>query len=291
MVIFRSEPSRSMTSIHGGLRRGAATAALGAVLVFSAGIPASQAAEGRSDPGRPAHAKGPKDGTVIDGVLKGLLGGSAGRPKPSEDAPSPVPTSPATRPSPARTAQPTPPETATPTPAPAAPTSAAPTSAPARAVPAPSAPGTGAPATPGQETAAPAAGTSTAAPAAPDAGTGRAPGDGTGSEETEGDGTESDRTESDGGPAAPGTEKQAGGEGTRLSGSSQDPAATADETSAAPGSDQAAGQPTAAGAPAARHKMIPAPEPATETAKVWLGVGLVGSAGAAGLLFTRIRNF
>jgi hypothetical protein len=32
-------------------------------------------------------------------------------------------------------------------------------------------------------------------------------------------------------------------------------------------------------------------EPAAEAAKVWLGVGLVGSAGAAGLVFTRIRRF
>jgi hypothetical protein len=31
--------------------------------------------------------------------------------------------------------------------------------------------------------------------------------------------------------------------------------------------------------------------PAAETTKVWLGVGLVGSAGAAGLLFARIRKF
>jgi hypothetical protein len=33
-----------------------------------------------------------------------------------------------------------------------------------------------------------------------------------------------------------------------------------------------------------------AAEPAAEAAKVWLGVGLVGSAGAAGLLFVRIRK-
>ncbi len=31
--------------------------------------------------------------------------------------------------------------------------------------------------------------------------------------------------------------------------------------------------------------------PAPETTKVWLGVGLVGSAGAAGLVFARIRKF
>lgn len=34
---------------------------------------------------------------------------------------------------------------------------------------------------------------------------------------------------------------------------------------------------------------VPA-EPAAEAAKVWVGVGLVATAGAAGLIFTRIRR-
>jgi hypothetical protein len=39
------------------------------------------------------------------------------------------------------------------------------------------------------------------------------------------------------------------------------------------------------------QQMTAQTEPAAEAAKVWLGVGLVGSAGAAGLVFTRIRRF
>ncbi|QDG67673.1 hypothetical protein NIBR502772_17020 [Pseudarthrobacter sp. NIBRBAC000502772] len=45
-------------------------------------------------------------------------------------------------------------------------------------------------------------------------------------------------------------------------------------------------------APASRDNMASATAAAAaaEPAKVWLGVGLVGSAGAAGLLFARIRQ-
>ncbi|KIS26475.1 hypothetical protein TV39_14345 [Arthrobacter sp. SPG23] len=44
MVIQKSEETRTLTGFHGGLRRGTAAAALGAVLVLSAGVPASNAA-------------------------------------------------------------------------------------------------------------------------------------------------------------------------------------------------------------------------------------------------------
>lgn len=43
MVIQKPRFFRTRTGCHGGLRRGAATAALGAVLVFSVGVPASSA--------------------------------------------------------------------------------------------------------------------------------------------------------------------------------------------------------------------------------------------------------
>ena len=43
MVIQKSEETRTLTGFHGGLRRGTAAAALGAVLVLSAGVPASNA--------------------------------------------------------------------------------------------------------------------------------------------------------------------------------------------------------------------------------------------------------
>jgi hypothetical protein len=67
-------------------------------------------------------------------------------------------------------------------------------------------------------------------------------------------------------------------------------AAGADATGSPEPSMETGGRPTAAGAPSARHGMTAA-GPAAETTKVWLGVGLVGSAGAAGLLFARIRKF
>ncbi|MBT2596848.1 hypothetical protein [Arthrobacter sp. ISL-72] len=44
MVIQKSEETRTLTGFHGGLRRGTAAAALGAVLVLSAGVPAASAA-------------------------------------------------------------------------------------------------------------------------------------------------------------------------------------------------------------------------------------------------------
>jgi hypothetical protein len=43
MVIQKSEETRTLAGFHGGLRRGTAAAALGAVLVLSAGVPASNA--------------------------------------------------------------------------------------------------------------------------------------------------------------------------------------------------------------------------------------------------------
>ncbi|MDI3193154.1 hypothetical protein QK290_00475 [Pseudarthrobacter sp. AL07] len=83
------------------------------------------------------------------------------------------------------------------------------------------------------------------------------------------------------------------------------PGASADGTQdSGPAGDPAADQPTGAdatpvsgpgrhgNAPASRDNMASATAAAAaaEPAKVWLGVGLVGSAGAAGLLFTRIRK-
>jgi hypothetical protein len=44
------------------------------------------------------------------------------------------------------------------------------------------------------------------------------------------------------------------------------------------------------GAAATGQQMTAQTVPAAEAAKVWLGVGLVGSAGAAGFVFTRIRR-
>ncbi|MDE8667285.1 hypothetical protein PY310_01655 [Pseudarthrobacter sp. H3Y2-7] len=96
------------------------------------------------------------------------------------------------------------------------------------------------------------------------------------------------------GPGARGT-AQPGPEGHGLRQSDADDGAepATVQTSAGAhgtGSTVASGYPNRAGAPAARHDMTAA-GPAAETTKVWLGVGLVGSAGAAGLLLARIRKF
>jgi len=51
MVQHRSELSTSRTGIHGGIRRSAAAAAVGAVLVLTTGAQASQASQATPDPG------------------------------------------------------------------------------------------------------------------------------------------------------------------------------------------------------------------------------------------------
>ena len=282
MVIYRSEPSRSRTSIHGGLRRGAAAAALGAILVFSAGVPASQAADGKNDAGKPAQAKGPKNESVIGGVLKDLQGGSAGRSnahtapsEPTPASPSPAPTGPApTGTASAGPARPSDQATPSPSPTPVAPAPDSPTSPAAvpRDVRTPGAPSQGAAASPSPSS----------------------------SSENSRNGS---AVESDAGtpvqPAAPGTPQPGSeGRGSRQSDATQPDATqgaapTTTQTTAVAhgsGSTESAGYPTAAVTPSARHEMTAA-GPAAETTKVWLGVGLVGSAGAAGLLFARIRKF
>ncbi|WP_426990184.1 hypothetical protein [Pseudarthrobacter sp. Y6] len=253
MVIYRSEFSRSRTSIHGGLRRGAAAAAVGAVLVLSAGVPASQAADGSTDPTVSAEVAADGDLDGVNGLLNVLVGGSGGR---STASPEPTP---------APSSSSTPTATATPSPAPTstAPTSSEPTSsAPTSASPAPqgaTSQGT-APQSPGSPSSAPAP-LSTSRDAGSPAG-----------------------TQPNGHPGAP-----AGG--TEDAGQEADPAAdqpTQDAHNATPVSN-----PKRPGnAPASREDMASATEAAAaaEPAKVWLGVGLVGSAGAAGLLFARIRR-
>jgi hypothetical protein len=255
MVDYRSEPSRSRTGIHGGVRRGTAAAAVGAVLVLSAGVPASQAADGSPDSGEPdiqvtATAQLP----VVGGLLQGLLGSGTqpASPQPTSTAtssptgtvsPSPVPASPVA-PAPSTVSQP--PATGS---APA--TSSAPAS---QAVPGP----TGV--TPGA---------ASGAAALPQ---------GAGSGFQAGAGNSAGRTPADQqGPAAP----EAGETGQPTSGTATP---TAGSTSRS-GSLQAAGTPAVS-----RQGMAPAPQPAMEAAKVWLGVGLLGSAGAAGLVFARIRR-
>jgi len=92
----------------------------------------------------------------------------------------------------------------------------------------------------------------------------------------------------------------AGGAGAETSAAQQPaaedsaPTAAALLTAGATGSKATprTGFPQAVGRAAqSQQQMTAQAEPAAEAAKVWLGVGLVGSAGAAGLVFTRIRRF
>lgn len=260
MVIYRSEFSRSRTSIHGGLRRGAAGAAVGAVLVLSAGVTASQAADGSTDPTASAEVAADGDVKRVSGLLQGLLGGPGGRSTASPEA-TPAPSSSSTS---TATATPTPDPTSTaPTPTvPSAPTTSAPATS---ASPAPqgTTPQGTAPRSPGSPSSAPR--TPSTSPDAAGSAAGAQP---------------------NGQPGAP-------ADGTQDAGQVVDP--TADQpTQDAPSADATpVSIPQRSGdAPAGREDTASAPEAAAaaEPAKVWLGMGLVGSAGAAGLLFARIRR-
>lgn len=73
MVNQKSDGFRSLTGFHGGLRRGTAAAAFGAVLVLSAGVPASNAATSElpasdllADPGQGGTAAGTGLDATVD---------------------------------------------------------------------------------------------------------------------------------------------------------------------------------------------------------------------------------
>lgn len=138
MVDQKSENFRTLTGNHGGLRRGTAAAALGAVLVLSAGVPASNAAApallaDTEDAAAPAPAVSQLSATVsgtlsLDTWAGAVLGDEdddepSGSPTPTlSPTIAPAPTiSPSTTPSPivpVPTLPKTPLPTKTPTPAP-----------------------------------------------------------------------------------------------------------------------------------------------------------------------------
>jgi hypothetical protein len=247
MVNDRSESSRFRTGIHGGLRRGSAAAAIGAVLVLSAGVPASQADAVPDSGDADVQVTGAVPLPEIGGMLQGLLGTA-----PASPQPTPVPEATSASPSPAPTTAP-----ATISPSPATSSTSGATYSPQEAAAVP-----GAASAPSQQP-----GTAGGQLLTPPAGQGSAP-----------------QT-----AEAPATEQPAAGQPD--AGAAAQPTASA----ASPVGSRASGSGTlqAAGAPArGRHEMGPArdTEPAGAAAKVWLGVGLVGSAGAAGLVFTRIRR-
>ena len=252
MVNDRSDYLRSRTGIHGGLRRGSAAAAIGAVLVLTAGVPASQA-DTVPDPGDPAvQVTGAVQLPEIGGLLQGLLGTSGTATSPQ---PTPVPEATPASPSPVPTTAPT-----TVAPAPTTSSSSGAAAIPQEAVTGASVPSQQQPGTAGGQ------------PGTLPAGQGSAP------QAAE----------------APATAQDAAGQPAAGAESPAAVQSTASASSSAVSRASGSGTLQAAGGPArGRHEMSPArdAEPAGAAAKVWLGVGLVGSAGAAGLVLTRIRRF
>ncbi|MBP1232078.1 hypothetical protein JOE40_001722 [Arthrobacter sp. PvP102] len=180
MVIQKSEETRTLTGFHGGLRRGTAAAALGAVLVLSAGVPASNAVSLVPAPDTTDGADAAATTSVQAGVpsldvwASVVLGPKPdptrpsapgnGKPKPpgqrTQPTPSPTPTTDPVTPAPS-------PVPTSPTPSPSVPSPSGGT-VPPSGTPAPS-PAGGA-AVPPQAPAAPAPGTGSAPagiPAAP----------------------------------------------------------------------------------------------------------------------------
>jgi hypothetical protein len=250
MVKYRSENERSRTGIHGGVRRGSAAAVIGAVLVLTAGVPASQAvvAAGSDDPD--VQVAGGVQLPAVGGLLQGVLGDAGTAPASPPSSPTPETTTTSTSPVPA-------------------------TAVPASPAPPPTTlqpPATGAAAT----------GTTTPVPA------------------TTAQGSISTTSPLQLPEASAAEADVAGGAGADTSAVQQPaaedsaPTASALLTTGAGGATAAprTGFPQAVGrASQNQQQMTPQAEQAAEAAKVWLGVGLVGSAGAAGLVFTRIRRF
>jgi hypothetical protein len=323
MLQHKSELSMSRTGIHGGIRRGAAAAAIGAVLVLSTGVQASQAKEGTADPGDPAA---PAVDTASLPVVVPLKGQSAearedapgqnrdknpdaagnGKPGASPSASASVSAVPsALLPAIAATQPPSssPAPTATPSPVPTAgiPTSSTPTAS----RPATSAP-TGSATAPRGTSPASSAPARTSAPASPAAGSPAAGTSSPGALQAPG------VQETPAGPAGTAAVQngQAGSGAVDIPGAAQGqsvtetPAGAASRTAAAAGHaayvpiyavPQASSGWTpsySAGAQGnsmrSSAKLNAQPEP--KSALVWLGSGLVGVAGAAGLVFFRLRN-
>ncbi|WP_205484203.1 hypothetical protein [Arthrobacter sp. Alg241-R88] len=334
MVHNRSDFSMPRTGIHGGLRRGAAAAAVGAVLVLTTGVPASQAKEGAPGPGDPGA---PAVDTQTLPVVAPLKGQSAvaqeNAPGQDRGGKSSNGNAPADNGKGADAKQ-----TASPSPAPTPSASAIPSALrPAAkatqkpAAPSPSATATASPVPTSSAPAAstPTASTPTATRAASSAPVGSAPAAGT---------PTATRTAPGAAPSAPGAVPEAPGTGTPAAPA---PAAAGGTTPAQPAppastvavdpATTAAGEPTAVaaagetatatatGAVAGQGGYVPlyavprtqagwspyssvpngnsvrtsavlAAQPEPKSALVWLGSGLVGMAGAAGLVFFRLRN-
>ncbi len=318
------------TGIHGGLRRGAAAAAVGAVLVLTTGVPASQAKEGAPDPGDPGAPAVDTQSLPLVAPLKGQSAvAQENAPGQDRGGKSSTGNVPADNGKGADAKQ-----TASPSPVPTPSASAIPSALrPAvKATQKPAAPSATATASPVPTTSAPAASTPTATRSASSAPAGSAPATGT---------PTATRTAPGAAPSVPVAVPEAPGTGTPAAPPAPATAAAAGGTPAAqpapPASTLAvdpsttvAGEPTAdvaAGEAAAtatggvggqggyvplyavprtqagwapyasvpngnsvRSSAVLVAQPEPKSALVWLGSGLVGVAGAAGLVFFRLRN-
>ncbi|WP_454698967.1 hypothetical protein [Arthrobacter humicola] len=307
MVIQKSEETRTLTGFHGGLRRGTAAAALGAVLVLSAGVPASNAvslvpAPDTTDGADAATTTSVEAGVPSLDIWASVVLGPKGDPtRPSapgsgkqtppgqrtQPTPSPSPTTDPVTPSPS-------PDPETPSPSPSPSESSAPSGTPAPA-PAPAGgaagPSTGpaqAPAAPAPATGAAPAGTpgapspslpGTAAPAAPGT-AGTAPGTSAKIPAT--------------GAASPATGSRAAGPAATATASAwtttnrYGPANMAMLTSAGvlPLSGPGYG---VSSAPVMRSAVSVSPM-GEMSPQVWWGAGLVALACAAGVAYVRMRR-
>ncbi|MCU1568966.1 MAG: hypothetical protein JWQ56_3903, partial [Pseudarthrobacter sp.] len=321
------ELSMSRTGIHGGIRRGAAAAAIGAVLVLTTGAPASQAEEGAPDPGDSAtpavdtkslpvvasltgqHGREDAPGQNRDkNSNAGGNGKPAARPAVSASASasaSAVPSallpaitatqSPGFRPAP----------TATPSPVPTADAPAYSTQTPTRpatspAGNAPASPGTSpAPASSGPaQTSAPAS-SAAASPAVvgPAAGTpsaGAPAGQVPGPQETSAGAAGQNGQTGFNAAQLPGATK---GQGAETTPGTAPAAAAAGHAAYVPiyavpqaNSAWTPSYSTGAQGNSVRSSAELKAQPEPKSALVWLGSGLVGVAGAAGLVFFRLRN-
>jgi hypothetical protein len=293
MVIQKSEETRTLTGFHGGLRRGTAAAALGAVLVLSAGVPASHAASlvpapDTTSDGGDATATVQAGGPLLDAWASVVL---APKPGPS-DTGEPTPPGQRTQPSPSPTPT-TEPDWASPSPTPTPsdggtpPRGTAPpsTPAPSPSSGAPSSGGTSPSADPTQPAGTPAPSGTPAAPPSVLPGT-AVPGTGSTSPAPSADATAAKGASpvpSGSLPSGPAMAASAW-TSTRMSG----PANMATLTSAGvvPLSGPGFG---VASAPVMRSAVSVSPM-GDVSPQVWWGAGLVGLAAAAGFAFVRLRR-
>lgn len=289
----------SRTGIHGGIRRGAAAAAVGAVLVLSTGVQASLADDAAPPPRDPAaeaaRTRDPKAPSIlaVPGALvpavKATL--STATPTATADASAgalpvpglPLPTVSVTPLAPGATSSP----------------SAAPTGTTSSPVPATS----GSSSKAGSSTASGSTSrqSSAAAPAAGAApGSGAAPAAGPATPEAAAQ-AETGQVEAGQGDAGQGDAGQGGPAGTGAEAASPPWGATAGATPAPAlptalsinaRHSQPTREPQAAAAPAGPGRAVSStrPLPDLQAPMVWLGAGLIGVGAAAGLVFVRMRR-